>query len=73
MPGKLLNEQHLVLILKRRVPLRRGGRRPAHAGPWPNPRQGGGAPRERRPGLIGARTAAGRAELGHVAARILKN
>ena len=48
-----------------RLPLRRAGRRPPPAGPWPNPRQGGDAPRERRPGLIGARTAPGRAELGH--------
>ena len=47
-----------------RLPLRRGGRRPPPAGPWPNPRRDGDAPRERRPGLIGARTAAGRAELG---------
>ena len=48
-----------------RLPLRRGGRRPPPAGPWPNPRRGGDAPRERRPGLIGAWTAPGRTELGH--------
>ena len=35
-----------------RLPLRRGGRGPAPAGPWPNPRHGGVAPRERQPGLI---------------------
>ena len=47
-----------------RLALRRGGRRPLPAGPWLNPRQGGDAPRERRPGLIRGWTAPGRAELG---------
>ena len=47
-----------------RLPLRRGGRWPACVGPSPNPRHGGVAPREGRPGLIRGWTAAWRAELG---------
>ena len=44
--------------------MRRGGRGPPHAGPSPNPRHGGVAPCERRPGLIRGWTATGWAELG---------
>ena len=41
------------------------GRKGAHAlGPASNPRQGGGTPRQRQPGLMRNRTAAWRAELG---------
>ena len=47
-----------------RLPLRLGGRGPAHVVPSANPRHGGIAPREGRPGLIRGWTAAGRAELG---------
>ena len=47
-----------------RPPLRRGGRGPLGPVPLPNPRHGGVAPRERRPGIIRGLMATGRAELG---------
>ena len=47
-----------------RLPLRQGGRWPARVGPSPNPRHGGVAPREGRPGLIRGWTVTWRAELG---------